>query len=124
MDFPVFNPASAAILALGEAPARNRPAALRVPAAQGSQGSETSGKHPDGADARAAQARDLKALRFEMRQRGLPPGPPPAFQMNLLEAESGVSQAIARIESTRSQSRDAAALRPATPGAPGAPDKA
>jgi len=124
MDFPVFNPASAAILALAEAPERNRPTPLRVPAAQGSQGSETSDKRPDGADARAAQVRDLEALRFEMQQRGLPAGPPPAFQMNLLEAESGMSQAIARIESARGQSRDAPALRPAAADAPGRPDKA
>lgn len=97
-----------------EAPAhRSAPTAIVTPgnSAHGASGERAASQH----NARAAEARDIAKLRREMEQRGLPAGPPPTFRMNLLEAESGVSQAIARAEAAWSHARDAAAVRPTAP---------
>ena len=59
------------------------------------------------------QPRDLEASRREMEQRALPPGPPPAFEMTLLELERDLKHLLARIEAARAQGRDAEALKPA-----------
>ena len=64
-----------------------------------------------GQDARAAEARDIVALRREMERRDLPAGPPPSFQVSLLEVEADIQQVIARVEAARTQAREADALK-------------
>jgi hypothetical protein len=106
-----------------EAPAhRSAPTAIVTPGngAHGASGERAASEQ----NARAAEARDIAKLRREMEQRGLAAGPPPTFRLNLLEAESGVSQAIARAEAAWSHARDAAAVRPAAPDLSPAPDTA
>lgn len=109
--------AQAAATLVTEAPAhRSAPTAIVTPGsgAQNASGERAASEHT----ARAAQARDIAELRREMEQRGLPAGPPPTFEMNLLEAEAGVSQAIARAEAAWSHARDADAVRPAPSDSP------
>ena len=62
-------------------------------------------------DARSAEARDIAALRREMERRDLPTGPPPSFQMSLLEVEADILHVIARVEAARTQAREADALK-------------
>ena len=57
-------------------------------------------------------------------QRALPPGPPPAFEMSLLELEADLKALIARIEADRGHDRDAPAVQPAPDGSPDRPDVA
>jgi len=64
-----------------------------------------------GQEARAAEARDIAALRREMERRDLSAGPSPAFQISLLEVDTDIQQVIARVEAARGQARDADALR-------------
>ena len=61
-------------------------------------------------DARAEEARDITALRREMERRDLPAGPPPSFQLSLLEVEADIQQVIARVEAARTQAREADAV--------------
>ena len=68
------------------------------------------GQQP-GQDARAAEARDITALRREMERRELPAGPPPSFQVSLLEVETDIQQVIARVEAARTRAREADALK-------------
>lgn len=66
-------------------------------------------------DQTAASARDITDLRDrtrqQARQRDLPAGPSPAFEVSLLEMASDLKQVIARIESARNQERDAQAVK-------------
>lgn len=84
-----------------------------VPKVEASQGSGSAGldahQHPD-QDKSAASARDLVKLREEAGQGTRPAGPTPSFQVSILEVQSDLKQAIARMETARSQSRDAAAV--------------
>lgn len=80
------------------------------PGAQAGDTTGHAGQKP-GHDARAAEARDIRALRREMERRDLPAGPPPSFQVSLLEVESDLQQVIARIEAARNQARQADALK-------------
>ncbi len=59
--------------------------------------------------------RQSAELRREMERRALMPGPPPAFELNLLELDGQLKELIARIEATRAQARDAGALAPVLP---------
>ena len=69
------------------------------------------GRRPD-QNATAAAARDITALRREMARRDKPAGPPPSFEVSLLEVEQDIKQVIARIEAARNHAREADALRP------------
>jgi len=57
--------------------------------------------------------RDIDARRHDMEQRALPPGPPPAFEMTLLELERDLKHLLARIEASRARERESGALQPA-----------
>lgn len=111
MELPGLNPLGSMVANAVEAPMRKAQQISRVTASDPANGSTTSGRdHPEQGLA-AAEARDIAALRREMQRRGLPAGPPPSFQITLLEAEGGLEQALARIEAARTQERDAPALR-------------
>jgi len=49
----------------------------------------------------AASARDLARIRQAMADPQQPTGPPPSFEVSLLEVESDLQQVIARIEAQR-----------------------
>lgn len=67
----------------------------------------------------AAEARDIDALRREMERRGLQPGPPPAFKLSMLELDSDVRSAIARMDADRARTAlGTAPDRTETPPAP------
>ncbi len=100
-----------------EAPVRKSLQVSRVAEGRQTQGASAESRQRPDQETAAAQARDIVALRREMERRALPAGPPPAFRMNLLEAEGGIDRMLARIEAERCQQRDAPALRLATPGA-------
>ncbi len=78
---------------------------------------ETSGK--TGADTRhlsqntenSALARGLKALHQSQKDPDRPAGPPPSFEVSLLEVEQNLKEVIARMEISRGQKRDADAVR-------------
>lgn len=59
----------------------------------------------------AAAARDIDAFRREMERREKPAGPPPTFEVSLLEVNQDFRRVMARIEAARAQARDADALR-------------
>jgi len=73
----------------------------------------TNGQQNPEPEARSAEARDIAALRREMERRDLPAGPPPSFQMSLLEVESDIQHVIARVEAARTQAREAEGLKAA-----------
>jgi len=111
MELPGVNPLGSMAAYTAEAPMRKLQQISRVTGSDGSgKSASDSRQHPE-QDSTAAEARDIAALRREMQRRGLPAGPPPAFQITLLEAEGGLQQALARLEATRTQERDAPALR-------------
>lgn len=51
--------------------------------------------------------RDLASLRHEVARRALLPGPPPAFELSLLELERDLRHLLARLEATRAHDRRA-----------------
>ena len=112
MELPGLNPLGAMAALAVEAPARRLQQISRVAPSDGANGASTQGHQNPDQGSGAAEARDISALREAIGRQSLPAGPPPAFEMNLLEAEGGLDQALARIEVTRSQLRDAPALRP------------
>lgn len=111
MVLPALNPLGSLAAFAVEAPMRKQQPTKQVTGANPS-GSATgdSRQHPE-QETSAAAARDVAALRREVQLRGLPAGPPPAFQITLLEAEGGLQQALARLETARAQERDAPAVR-------------
>lgn len=115
MELPGLNPLGSMAVFSVEAPVRKQQQVKRVTAFDQAQGPRTGQRDHPQQDFTAAEERDIAALRREVKRRGLPAGPPPSFQISLLEAEGGLEQALARIETTRSQQRDAAALRPVEP---------
>lgn len=122
MEFAGVNPLGSMAALAVEAPLRKARSVTRIAASGHAQGASTDGqKRPD--QGRAAEARDLAALRHEIERRALPVGPSPAFKMNLLEAENGLEQVLARIEAARNHDRESPALRPSGPD-PGAPPSA
>lgn len=113
MELPGLNPLGTMAAATVDPPTRKIQQVERVAASDGAQGALTQGReHPD-QTANTAKARDIKALREAIERRALPAGPPPTFQMNLLEAQSGVDPALARIEVNRGQMRDGPFVQPA-----------
>jgi hypothetical protein len=112
MEFPGFNPLNA-LASAAELPAYRMAHVGKVTPGRDAQGATSDNRQHAEPGRPAAEARDSAALRHEMQRRGLPAGPPPTFQMNLLEAEAGINQAIARVEAARTQSRDTAAIQPA-----------
>lgn len=94
-----------------EMPLRRTNDVTRVqPGASAGNTTGHAGRRPE-QDVRAAEARDIQALRREMERRDLPAGPPPSFQVSVLEVESDLKQVIARIEAARHQAREADALK-------------
>ncbi len=75
-------------------------------------------------DVQAAASRDILALRRAVAQGRRAAGPPPSFEVSLLEVESDLQQKLARMEAERSQARDAPGVQgrsvpePAEPVAP------
>ncbi|MGH1369447.1 MAG: hypothetical protein ACRBCL_12615 [Maritimibacter sp.] len=84
-----------------------------VPQVEASQGSGNAGldahAQPD-QEQNAATARELVKLRAEASNGDRPAGPTPAFQVSILEVQNDLKQAIARMETARSQTRDAQAV--------------
>lgn len=70
----------------------------RVTPGDGADGQQPQSRRTPGQAQAAAEARDVAALRREMEQRALPPGPPPAFAVNILELDRELQQVMARIE--------------------------
>lgn len=70
--------------------------------------------HRDGNAADAA-----RALREALRDPDVQTGPPPTFEVTLLEVEHDLQATLARLEASRNHDRDAAAVKPAEPD----PDK-
>ncbi|HHC30139.1 MAG TPA: hypothetical protein ENK80_06220 [Rhodobacterales bacterium] len=113
MQLPGLNPLGTMAATVSDPPTRKTQHVERIAESDGAQGAATQGReHPEQAS-NVAKVRDIKALREAIGQKTLPAGPPPAFEMNLLEAQSGVDPALARFEASRGQARDAAFVRPA-----------
>ena len=66
--------------------------------------------HPE-QEAQANASRDIIALRRAVAQGRRPAGPPPSFEVSLLEVESDLKQKLARMEVERAQARDADAVQ-------------
>lgn len=62
-------------------------------------------------DLHSAASRDIIALRRAVARGQRPAGPPPAFEVSLLEVESDLQQKLARMEAERAQARDAGAVQ-------------
>ncbi|MAM61500.1 MAG: hypothetical protein CMH11_08430 [Maritimibacter sp.] len=71
-------------------------------------------------EAKAAASRDILALRRAVAQGQRPAGPPPSFEVSLLEVEGDLKQKLARMEAERTAERDAAGVQ----GQPSIPENA
>ena len=67
-------------------------------------------QHPD-QNAPASVSRDIPALSRAVAQGQRPAGPPPSFEVSLLEVESDLKQKLARMEAERTQERDSPAVQ-------------
>lgn len=112
MDFSSVAQIGAKALVVG--PTAPEPQPMRVqrvapkPEASGA-GNQSSAysRQNDQADA----GRDILALRQAVAQGRRSAGPPPSFEVSLLEVESDLQQKLARMESARAMDRDAEALQ-------------
>lgn len=111
MEVTGLNPLGFLAAFAGGSPPRNGSAVNEIPEAEPPKWSGARGDQPSDQGARTTEARDLMALRREMERRALPAGPPPAFQLNLLDAERGLDRLLARLEAARTHDRDAPAFR-------------
>lgn len=117
MEFPKpfsYGPLSTAGFDL---PLRRAAEVARIEPGTGAQDAGREARQHPGQDRAAAEARDLAALRREMDRRSLPPGPPPAFKLSLLEMDQDLQRTIARVEARRAEARSAEALQAENPGA-------
>ncbi|HGG04381.1 MAG TPA: hypothetical protein ENK28_02895 [Aliiroseovarius sp.] len=70
-------------------------------------------QHQGQSQAQAAQnTRQSKAKDFADRDTERPTGPPPSFEVNVLEVDRDLQEAIARIEAARGQIRNADGIKP------------
>lgn len=111
MDFmgPAPLGSQAALLALSQQ--RRTPELKSVDPGDRSDGTGNDARRRPQQDETAAVARDIVALRRETSQRDLPVGPPPTFEISLLELESDIKHVLARIEADRAKARNANAPR-------------
>lgn len=115
MGFSGLNPLGSMVTIAAEAPLHKAQQITKFAASKHARGAGAESRQRPQQDRAAAEARDIAALRREIERRALPVGPSPAFEMNLLEAEGGLDQVLARIEAARTRDRDAPALRPTAP---------
>ncbi|SMH32051.1 hypothetical protein [Maritimibacter sp. HL-12] len=106
------------LLAAGFGPAQRKDVQLtRIAPGTAAQGAGNEARQYPGQERAAAEARDVAALRREMDRRALPPGPPPAFKLSLLEMDQDLQRVIARVEARRAEASDSAARQPVGAGA-------
>ncbi|GKY87149.1 hypothetical protein [Sinisalibacter aestuarii] len=110
MEFYAFSPRLPYAAAAEPGPQR-ADMVTKIAPSDDARGTGADSRNHTAPDERAAGLRAAAALRHEMERRGLPAGPPPAFRMNLLETEAGVSRVIARLEAARAQERDGKAVK-------------
>jgi len=111
MDFSGPAPlGSQAILMALPQPRRDAEVRAIDPGSASTGAGNDAGQSPEQDDT-AAAARDIIALRQETARNNLPVGPPPSFEVSMLEMQSDLRQVLARLEVARNQERDAEALR-------------
>jgi len=105
----LFSPLNQAsqINSVARIPVHKPPDPNRISAAQASARSQTNPQDTSHNRANADLAREARKAPDPDR----PAGPPPSFDVSILEQELGFKQTIARLESARSQARDAEAVR-------------
>ncbi len=111
MELSGLNPLGLAAASAVTMPLRKAPDVQKVDPGQQSNGAGTDARQRPEQDATASQARDITEIRRQMERRDLPAGPPPTFELSLLEVESDLKQVLARIEAQRAQSRDSEAVQ-------------
>lgn len=111
MELSGLNPLGTAAVAAVTMPLRKGSDVQKVDPGQQSNGTGTDARQHPEQDATASQARDIAEIRLEMERRDLPAGPPPTFELSLLEVERDLKQVLARIEAQRATARDSEAVQ-------------
>jgi hypothetical protein len=111
MELSGLNPLGSAAVAAVAMPQRAGPDVQKVDPGQKSNCTGTDARQHPEQDATASQARDINEIRQEMEKRNLPAGPPPTFELSLLEVERDLKQVLARIEAERATARDTEAVK-------------
>lgn len=117
MDIMAPSPISAQATLAAQAPVREPPSVSTVdpsPAAENARMDANTANGEGGGDT-AADARQRLAHRERVEDPKTPTGPPPTFQVTLLEVEQDLQNILARLEVARSLDRDAEAVRPDVP---------
>lgn len=124
MDFSGIPPIGAKALVSGPLAAHPHPEKVnRVEgSAKASDAGNKAGQHPD-QEAQAAPGRDILALRRAVARGDRPAGPPPSFDVSILEVERDLKEKLARMEQARAQARDMEAFRAEARDAPAADDR-
>ena len=111
MDFTGPAPLGSQAVLMALPAQRRAPDVKAIDPGRQTGGAGTDARERPEQDQTAAAARDITALRAATAERDLPVGPPPSFEVSLLEMDRDLKHLIARIEAARAQVRDADALK-------------
>ena len=95
------------------APETRVTAVTQVQEQSGSSGAGTDAHDTPEQDLHTASSRDLLALRRAVEDGKRPAGPPPSFDVSILEMDRDLKQILARMEADRAKSRDHDAIQTA-----------
>ena len=93
------------------APETRVTAVTQVQKQSGSSGAGTDAHDTPEQDQHSATSRDLLALRRAVEDGNRPAGPPPSFDVSILEMDRDLKQILARMEVDRAKSRDHDAIQ-------------
>lgn len=110
MELSSLAPNNIAIALAAARPERPGPDPKRVEPQQDADKAGLSGRETAQGEKSAAEAREMqmRASRDENR----PAGPPPSFDITLLEMERDLQRVLARLDSAHARERDGVAVRP------------
>lgn len=114
MDISAPSPISAQATLAAHAPVREPPAVAQVDPSPASDGTrmDSNTANGEGRSDLAQDARQRLAHQERLEDPKTPTGPPPTFQITLLEVEQDLHNILARLEMARSKERDADGVRP------------
>lgn len=112
MDFSGLAQVGAQATYAARAPVHKPPEVMRIDKSDASSKSGADPRQASQNEANSADAQRILSRLTMVSDMEKPAGPPPSFEISLLEMEQSLHNTLARMEVSRGQERDAAGIRP------------